>query len=139
MAMVVLATLAIGAGALAAHARSGIALQRHRQAALGLAQARLEEVRAAPFSAVRPATASAAAHFVSRPAGAWVVSERDPGEILQAGGRAFPIVTRVQWADADGGAESQDALAVTVIVRVRPQAGDEVVLGTWRAPGGYPP
>jgi hypothetical protein len=140
VAALVLSTLAVAVGTLAAHGRAGLALQRHRQVALAIAHSRLEEVRAAPFASIRPAVSNlAASWYLSRGAGGWAVSASDPGEVRQANVRSFPLVTQVQWVDADGGASSFDAVRVRVSVRVRAGAGDEVVLESWRAPGGTPP
>lgn len=139
MAAVVLSTLAIAVGALTVHGRAGLALQRHRQVALGLAHTRLEEVRASSFASIRPAASNLVPVYLARSGAGWTLSPADPGETVQENGRTFALQTLVQWTDADGGGLSYDALRIRVSVGFRAGSGDEVVLETWRAPGGSPP
>lgn len=135
MALLVLTILALSTGVLGTHGRGRIALQRHRQAALALAQGRLEEARAAPFTALRPALTNQTPYFLSVTGGAWSVSAADPHETRLVNKRTFAMTTVVRWVDADGGSPSLDALRITVTVPVRSGAGDDVVLETWRGPG----
>jgi len=113
MAVVVLAVLALGGGALIHHSRARIGIQRNRRAAIEIANARMEELmRAWDYSAVEAQIGATLTNTVTI-----------------NGRTGYRRTTTVQ----DGGLAADDCLRITVTLEYRLNSGDTVTLETLRA------
>ena len=131
VACVLLAVLAIAGVSALYQTGSGLAIQKQRRIALGLANSRLEELRSAPYAAL---TALIALNYntnaIRKTSGQFVLGS---GETVSMSGKLMPVTTTLQYADADGGSASYDMLRLTASVQYR-SAGDVVTLQTLRSP-----
>jgi prepilin-type N-terminal cleavage/methylation domain-containing protein len=143
IAAVVLAALAIGAGALYHQSWGQVSIQRNKRAALVAANARMELIRATNYTQVAPPGKDYATYYLAPAAGAWVYANGNPGETVSINGQSLPITTTVQYMDADPGnmAATFDYLSVRVAVAYRRDptspdgaSPDRVVLETLIAP-----
>ena len=116
-------------------ARGDLVNQRHRLAALELANSRLEEIRASGFESVKPATLDFDWRYLRRTgSNTWVFSGADPGETLTQNSRVFPITTEVRYMDIDGGIDTYDCLNFRVSIGYRPGLSDRISLETYVSP-----
>lgn len=130
-ACVLLAILAIAGVTALYQTGSGLAAQKQRRIALGLANSRLEELRSAPYTsltALIPLDFSTNA--IRKVSGQFVLGS---GETASIGGKAMAVTTTLQYADADGGSASYDLLRLTAAVQYG-AARDVVQLQTLRSP-----
>ena len=130
----ILAVIAVGTGACLSLSRTDASVQRNRRTAMELANSRMEELRSALYSDLVPPAANYDTCFLDFMTGAWRVSATDQGETVTLGGRSRPIVTTVQFMDADGGSASYDCLRISVSVQYRDAVKDTVTLQTVRSP-----
>lgn len=134
VASVILAVLALSVAASIHYARSTSILQRNRRTAMEAANGRMEDVRSALFSEVRPANSNYNVYYLNRTSANWAVTSADPGENIVLNGRTRSMVTTVQYMDADGGSASYDCLRVLVSVQYNQDADSKVILETLKAP-----
>jgi Tfp pilus assembly protein PilV len=136
VALLILAVMALGTAAFMYHGRSSVYAQRDRLAVFELANGRLEELRAEPyttFTDTLPETYDV--YWMRKRAGAWeFYNVRRTQNLLVNRSRRYRITTTVQYVDADGGTPSYDMLQFTVSMRYRTGDTDEVILSTYRAP-----
>lgn len=133
-ACVILAILVLAASQSMYFSKSIAAKQRSRRTALEIANGRLEDVRAAPYSQIASSTTNGTVRYLRRTSTGWSISSSNPGETVQVNNFARPIVTTVQYIDADGGSTSYDCLKVIVRANYAAGANDYVQLETIRAP-----
>ena len=139
IAAVVLAALAIGAGALYHQSWGQMSIQRNKRAALVAANARLELIRASNYNGIKPPNVNYAVYYlteadISAGTGA---RQPDPKEKVFINGQSQPITTTVEYKDADPGnaATTVDCLSVRVAVAYRlATPEDRVVLETLISP-----
>ena len=134
VACVILAVIAIATASCLYLARGGTTVQRNRRSAMELANSRMEELRSAAYPSIAPPTLTYAVQYLDRIGGVWHASATDPNETVVIGGIARPMVTTVQYVDADGGSASYDCLRLKVVVQYRGNAGDVVILETIESP-----
>ena len=130
-ACVLLAVLAIAGVTALYQTGSGLAAQKQRRIALGLANSRLEELRSAPYgvlTALIPLNYST--NSIRKLSGQFVLGS---GETVSMGGKNMAVTTTLQYADADGGSSSYDLLRLTAAVQYG-AARDIVQLQTLRSP-----
>jgi len=134
VACAILAIVAVATGTYLHVARAQTALQRNRRTALGLANTRLEELRAAVYTSVRPPSFNYSLYYLDYLTGAWRVSDFNRGETARFSGVARPMVTTVRYVDASGGSAAYDLLRLAVSVQYGVGAGEVVRLETLRSP-----
>ncbi|HMP75849.1 MAG TPA: hypothetical protein PKE12_06085 [Kiritimatiellia bacterium] len=134
VAILLLSILALAGAASLSWSRSTVAIQKSRRMAVEIASSRLEEIRAAPYTAVRPALNNYTTYFLSRTTGVWVVTAADPGETVEVNGRPRAMRTTVRYIDTDGGSSSYDALQVSVRVAYHGSANSVVQFDSVKAP-----
>ena len=103
VAIVVLATVAVGMGAFLSMNRSALSLQRNRRVALELANARLEELRATTFSSLvgmLPATNYNTFYFAHLTPTTWTNSSTAIYEQTNLNGAAAVMCTQVRLCGA---------------------------------------
>jgi len=132
VACAILAIVAVGTGTYLHVARAQAALQRNRRTALGLANSRLEALRGAAYTSVRPPALNYNLYYLDLLTGAWRVSDFDRGETVRLAGAARPMTTTVRYVDASGGSTAYDCLRVAVRVQYGGGAGQVVRLETLR-------
>ena len=131
MACVILALLALAGMTALYQTGAGLALQKHRSMALAVANSRLEEVRATPFSVLTALISkNYNTNFIRKVSGQFALGSN---ETVFIGGRLMSMSTTLQYADADGGSASYDYLRVTASVPY-PGVRDVVTLQTLRGP-----
>jgi hypothetical protein len=136
MSVLLLATIALACGSYVYRSRGDIADGRHRRVALDLANARLEEIRASPYGAVKPAALDYAIRHLSRSGTNWVQSMSDPGETVRINNRAIALSTELQYVDlapADG-SNAYDLVRLRVTSLPRRNGTDSVTLETLMSP-----
>jgi len=130
-ACALLAILAIAGVTALYQTGSGLALQKQRRVALGLANSRLEELRSAPYTALTALIPlDYSTNALRKVSGQFVLGS---GETVSIGGKPMSMTTTLQYADADGGSASYDMLRLTASVQYR-SAGEVVALQTLRGP-----
>lgn len=130
-ACVLLAILAIAGVTALYQAGSGLAVQKQRRIALGLANSRLEELRSAPYAtltALLPLNYSTVS--IRKVNGQFVLGS---GETIAIGGKFMPVTTTLQYVDVDNGNATYDYLRLTAAVQFE-AASDVVTLQTLRSP-----
>ena len=132
LSTVLLVILALAANAYLYHSGAVNAVQRNRRAALGFANARLEELRTTNYRNVMPPAEDYRVYHVNQALTA--VSGEDPNEEANINGIAMPVATRTRFVDIDGGADSYDGVRLSVSVRYRPGGEENVTLETLRCP-----
>lgn len=133
MACLILGILAIAATESIRYSKSMTIVQRNRRTATDIANGRLEDVRSVSYTNVASGTVNGTLRYLRRNANSWSILNSDPGETVVVNGRSRPIVTTVQYIDADGGSTSYDCLQVVVRVNYGPGANDVVRLETVRS------
>ncbi|MCF7854686.1 MAG: hypothetical protein K9N51_07810 [Candidatus Pacebacteria bacterium] len=143
VAVLLLTVLAIVAGAYISNSRIMVSIQRDRRAALGVAEARLEDLRATRgnfFSQL--SSSSNSTYFVTTPNPTdWILGDsetwkltRDTGaeisEQVEINGRNMLMVTQVHCLDLGSFGSSCECVAITVSVRYRVQSDDTVTVHT---------
>ena len=132
---VILMVMAIGGAAYLTQSRTSLALQRSKRAALEAGNARLETVRATPYTALTGLFATDyTLHYLKTVGGTWQVSSADPGETANVNGALLPLTTTVRYQDLDGGTNSYDCLGVSVSIAYRSGSSDRVTLQSIYAP-----
>lgn len=134
IASVVLAVLALGAAASIEKTRVGTTQQRNRRTALEMANSRLEQLRQAAYTQVRPASQNYNVYYLSNTGGTWSSFSTDPNEQVVLYGNSRPMRTQVQYVDVDGGAASYDGLKLTVRVQYLASSEAFVELETLKSP-----
>lgn len=129
-----LALMAIAAGSFVSMSSGVVSVTRNQRMALEAANSRLEDIRSAGFNAVRPTNLNFATYYLSRDGDAWRISNTDPQETLWIQGRAYPIVTTLQYMDASGGQTACEMLQVTVTVFYRQNEPNKVQLWAYVGP-----
>jgi Tfp pilus assembly protein PilV len=136
VALIILTVLVLGVAAFIYYGRASVYAQRDRLAVLEIVTARLEQLRAEPyttFSDVLPE--DYAERWLRLSGGTWLIyNTRRTQNRLVNRSRRYRITTTVQYVDADGGSSSYDMLKFTVGMRYRVGAADEIELTTYRAP-----
>lgn len=130
----ILAVLALAAVASLQHARSTTVQQRDRRTALELANGRLEALRGAVFSQVRPAASNYNIYYLRQTGTSWAVSASATSETVTVNYRPRSMRTTVQYVDADGGSASYDLLKFNVRVQYTRSTNTQVELETMRGP-----
>jgi len=128
---VLLAVLAIAGMTALCETGGGLAIQKNRRIALGLANSRLEELRTVPYTAL---TALISKNYntnsIGKVGGQFTLS---PGETVSICGKPMSMTTTIQYADVDGGTSTYDYLRMTSSVQYH-GANDQVTLQTMRGP-----
>jgi type II secretory pathway pseudopilin PulG len=131
MACLILGILAIAATESIRYSKSMTITQRNRRTATDIANGRLEDVRSVSYTNVASGTVNGTVRYLRRNASSWSILNSDPGETVVVNGRTRPIVTTVQYIDADGGATSYDCLRILVRVNVTASGDGRCTCG-WR-------
>lgn len=134
VASLLLAVLAVGGAAYMTHARTDVLEGRSARVALDEANRRLEQLRVAPFGAVKPPLEDYNTYYLLASNGTWIASATDPAETVIMNSLELPITTTVQYVDIDGGANSYDIVRAAVHVGIRPTLADRVTLETFVGP-----
>ncbi len=134
VASVVLAILALGVAASMALARGKTNVQRDHRSALELANARMEELRAAGYNEVKPTSLNYTTYYLAKTTSVWTISAGDPNERVLLNNQLRPLRTTVQYVDIDGGSASYDCLKLTVRVQFNSDANQLVTLETFKSP-----
>ena len=107
-------------------------VQKNRLLALGVANGRLEEIRATPYGSLTNLLAlNYSAVTVLRSNNAFYARS---GEKANIGGVQLPMTNTIQYIDTEGDNNSYDAIKVTVSVGYRAGMSDQVVLQTVESP-----
>ena len=134
IAILILAILVLAATQSIRYSKTMATQQRNRRVALEIANGRLEDMRAAGYSQIAHATKNSSVRYLSRSTNSWSISSSNPNETTVVNGRTRPMVTTVQYIDADGGSTSYDCLRVAVRVYYGPGTNEFVGLETIRSP-----
>lgn len=134
IAILILAILVLAATQSIRYSKTMATQQRNRRVALEIANGRLEDTRAAAYNQIAHATKNSDVRYLSRGTNSWTISSSNPNETTVVNGRARPMVTTVQYLDADGGSASFDCLRVAVRVYYGPGTNEFVGLETIRSP-----
>jgi type II secretory pathway pseudopilin PulG len=141
VAILVLTVLAIAGATYVYHSSASIAVQRNRKVATAVANTRIEELLAATYDQIKPPeTASTReVHYITKTGDTtWSVSDTppDPSETVTINNLTMPIMTTVEYIDADDAeyGTSRDYLQITVTVGYRIGTDDVVTLRTRRSP-----
>jgi type II secretory pathway pseudopilin PulG len=128
---VILAVLAISGMTALCETGAGLAIQKNRRIALGIANSRLEELRTVPYIAL---TALISKNYntnaIGKVSGQFALL---PGETVSIGGQPMSMTTTIQYADVDGGSSTYDYLRMTTSVQYH-GVNDQVTLQTMRGP-----
>ena len=135
MAVVVIVIVAVGGAAFIYYSSAQIAIDSTRRVALEIANARLENLRAAGFAVISP-DPDFDIHYVTKQDANWLLSDNDPEETVNIGNLVMPIVTTVQYIDDNEAdmIESYEYISVSVEVGYRQNTGEAVMLNTYIAP-----
>ncbi|MCX7819314.1 MAG: type II secretion system GspH family protein [Kiritimatiellae bacterium] len=133
-ASLLLAVIAIAAGAFVALSSGMVAIARNQRTAIEFAHSRLEELRSAGFDAIKPTSQDYITYYLRRTPTGWQHSLTDPGEVIRMLGYDYPITTTVRYVDVDGGAPSYDVLEARVVVKYRRNEPNSVTLWAYFAP-----
>jgi Tfp pilus assembly protein PilV len=129
--VLILTVVALCSNLLLTRTHTILVQQTQRRVALGVADARVEALRASSYQSVCQLGSNATVFVKAAPAG-WVASTVDPGEVSVVAGMIYGLTTRLTAVDLDGVAPATDCLLVEVTVRP-PQAGARVTLLTYYA------
>jgi hypothetical protein len=131
-ACLLLAIIAIAGVSALYQTGAGLAIQKNRRIALGLANSRLEEIRSTAYGvlvALIPVNSNVNS-VIRNASGQFAVGS---GETVSVGGKQMPLFTTLQYLDADGGLTTYDYLRVTASVQYRTER-DVVTLQTMKGP-----
>ncbi len=134
VATLLLSLLAVAGGAYIERSCSEAANQKHRRVALDVAGSRMEALRAAGYSAIKPTGLDYAARYLAPSGSGWAQSLSNPGETTNLNGRLFRIVSTCRYLDVDGETPSYDHVALSVSVAYRDRSADTIVLESFDAP-----
>jgi len=120
LAIVILLIMALGGAGFIFYSSGQIAVEKNKRVAMEFANARLEEMRFAPYAdIVQYLPQDHDAHKIKKDEiGEWVMGE---GENVTINNMSLPVVTTVQYVDEDGGFPSYDYLKVDVEVGYSPR------------------
>jgi hypothetical protein len=133
LSCMILAIVIIGTGAYLTHARAGVVTQQLRRLGMEAAAARLENVRASPYEAIKPPEQNFNLYYLSRAGSNWVHTTSDPEETVTLLGRDLPMGTTVRYVDLNGGTPSFDAVEIVVTAAYRTNVKDRASLTTYYA------
>jgi hypothetical protein len=129
MGVLILAVVAMCSSLLLTRTHATLVQQAQRRVALGVADARLEALRASSYQSICQMGNNATV-FVKAVPGGWVASPVDPGEVTTVAGLRFGLTTQVTAVDLDGVAPVTDCLLLVVTARP-PSAAARVTLTTY--------
>jgi len=135
MAILIISIVAVGGAAFLYYSSAEIAIDSNRRIALEIANARLEDLRAAGFGIISPEQ-DFDVYYITGQGVNWLLSDNDPEEIVSVNNLDMPIVTTIQYVDDNEAdmIDSYDYLNVSVIVGYRQNTGEAVTLNTYIAP-----
>lgn len=114
--MLLLAIMAVGTLAYVYQSRSYVTTLRNQRTALTLANGRLEDIRAAPYTSIDPLNFNYTTNYLDKKANVWHVTATDPLETVTVGSITQSIVTTVCYMDVDGPPASWDCVRIVVKV-----------------------
>lgn len=129
-AVAILVVLALTGASMIYMSQNRLTLQKQRRVATEIANARIEELRAQPFSSLIPLSGSSV--FLKATNSTFTRHSSDPQEKITVGGLGFPIVTRASWG-AGGADAPTNSLVVTADVTYDTRTGDHITLATVHA------
>jgi len=125
LACLILAIMAVSGATAIYQTASGLTDQKNRRIALGVANSRLEDIRATPYTVL---TALISQNYntntIKKVGNAFVAGT---GETVSIGGKTMSMTNTIQYVDADGGTGTYDYLRVTVSVQYPLRSGSDVV------------
>lgn len=143
VAVLLLTILAVAAGSYITHTRTMMVVQRDKRAALSVAEARLEDLRAsrANFFDQLSGSSSGTYYVVTPDSSEWIKDDGEDWDLTPAAAgeasenveinrRQMAMTTTAECLDVDGFGDTCDYVAITVRVRYRLQSEDEVMIQT---------
>jgi Tfp pilus assembly protein PilV len=133
LACLILAIIAVAAAEYIYRGQATQLVQKNRRLALMVANSRLEEIRAAPYSSITGllSIGSYSPVTVLRSNNTFVARS---GEKVNINGVLLPMTNTIQYIDTENDNNTWDAVRVTVSVGYRVGMNDQIVVQTVRAP-----
>jgi len=128
LALVIVLIVAIGGGAFVYYSTGAVGVERNKRAALEVANARLEEMKARDYEDIIPRETEDPYLPI------YDYEEHIIEETVSINGVDRPMDTTVQYVDVDGGTPSYDYLLVTVDVDYSSNSSGVVTLQTYIGP-----